>query len=163
MIILGIDPGSNTTGYGVLECRANRFQVIEAGPIRLRRKESIGERLWALSREVEALLLKHKPDSISLEKVFHGVNFNATLHLGYVRGAILLLAAKHAVPLAEYASTEVKKSVTGYGRADKAQVAEMVRILLNLREPPKPHDVSDALALAICHAHLSPTLARYKT
>lgn len=159
MIILGIDPGSRITGYGLIHSRGNHSALIEAGPIRLQKIEDIGARLVVIAETLDGLIEKHRPDAISLEKVFHGVNAKSTLVLGYVRGVILMCAARHGVAVAEYAATEVKKAVTGYGRAEKDQVKEMVKILLKLEKDPKPHDVTDALANALCHAHLGPIQA----
>ena len=156
MIILGIDPGSLITGYGFLETEGNRFRVLDAGPFRLKKQGAIQDRLIYLFRELDRKIEEYKPSVLSIEKVFGGVNFNATLLLGYVRGVVLTLAAKNDMEVYEYAPTEVKKSLTGYGRAEKSQIQEMVRILLGLRTAPKPHDVADALALAICHAHHRP-------
>lgn len=162
MIILGIDPGSVITGYGVLKSEGNRFRVIDAGPLHLKKHGELPNRLVYLAERVEVLIETHQPDVLSIEKVFHGVNFNSTLRLGYVRGVVLMLAARRGVAVAEYAATEVKKAVTGYGRAEKSQVQEMVRMLLGLPEIPKPNDVADALALAICHAHTAPVMERYR-
>ncbi|CAM2064579.1 crossover junction endodeoxyribonuclease RuvC [Sulfidibacter corallicola] len=161
MITLGIDPGSQITGYGIIQSQGNRNRLIAAGPIRLNKIQALGDKLLALQDQVEALIREHKPNALALEKVFHGVNFNSALKLGYVRGVVILAAAKHQIPLGEYAPTEVKKAVCGNGRAEKQQIQEMVRLLLNLPDVPKPHDVADALAIAICHAHQGPILARY--
>jgi len=161
VIILGIDPGSLITGVGLIETDGNRFHVLEAVPLRLKKAGEIPQRLLLLATELETKVRAHRPDVVSLEKVFHGKNFQSALVLGYVRGVILMLAARYEIPVAEYAATEVKKAVCGYGKADKAQVQEMVRLLLNLPTVPKPPDVADALALAICHAHTGPVKARY--
>ncbi len=158
---MGIDPGSRTTGYGILRVEGNHFQLLDAGPIHLVKQGAIPQRLYYLSEQIDALIRTSKPDVLSIEKVFHGVNFQSALLLGYARGVILMQAAHHDLNLAEYAATEVKKAVTGYGRAEKGQVQEMVRILLNLRDPPKPTDVTDALAVAICHAHIAPVAQRF--
>lgn len=160
MIIMGVDPGSLITGFGVIETDGNRFQVLEAGPIRLKKAGEIPQRLLLLATELETRIRKHSPDVISLEKVFYGKNFHSAMVLGYVRGVVLMLAARYEKPVAEYAATEVKKAITGYGKAEKAQMQEMVRLLLNLPTIPKPADVADALALAICHAHTAPAATR---
>lgn len=161
MIVLGIDPGSVTTGYGLVESKGNRLRLIDAGPLRLKKHSDImANRLYFLGEELEKLLLKHKPDALALERVFHGVNFSSALKLGYVRGVCLFLGARFGLEIAEYSPTEVKKSITGYGRAEKGQVQEMVRMLLGLEKAPQPHDVADALALAIFHAHTAPILKR---
>lgn len=156
MIILGIDPGSLVTGFGLLRTEGNRFQMIAAGPIRLKQFGTMENRLFHLSEELENIIKTHNPDVLSVEKVFHGLNFQSTIALGYVRGIVMMQAARHSLTLAEYSPAEVKKAITGFGRAEKEQVQEMVRILLNLSEVPKPNDVADALALAICHAHAAP-------
>ncbi len=162
MIILGVDPGTVVAGYGFLRYDGARFQVLEAGPIRLKAKGELPDRLLFLADTLDALFVKHRPDVVSIEKVFGGVNFQSTLRLGYARGVVLMLAARHGATVAEYAPNELKKAITGYGRAEKQQMQEMVRVLLNLRERPKPSDVADALALAICHAHASPALLQAK-
>ncbi len=156
MIVLGIDPGSRVTGYGLVRIQGNHLTHIDSGPIKFRSEQSIGVRMVHLVDELELVIKEHQPQAISLEKVFHAVNVKSTLMLGYMRGAVIYLAERMGIPLFEYAATEVKLAVTGYGRADKAQVQEMVRILLSLNKVPTPHDVSDALANAICHAHSAP-------
>lgn len=160
MIVLGVDPGSRITGFGVIRVAGNHLQHVASGAIRLDKNEPIESRLLALMMELDGLIQTHQPDVLTVEKVFHGVNFRSTLILGYVRGVVMLTATKNGVPVTEYAATQVKMAVTGYGRAEKAQVQEMVRILLALPIVPKPHDVADALALAICHAHSARTMAR---
>ncbi len=161
MIILGIDPGSRTTGYGFLRVEGNHFRLLDAGPIHMVKQGAIPQRLYYLSERIDTLIRTFEPDVLAIEKVFHGVNFQSALLLGYARGVILMQAAHHDLNVAEYAATEVKKAVTGYGRAEKSQVQEMVRILLNLRDSPKPTDVADALAAAICHAHAAPVAQRF--
>ncbi len=161
MIILGVDPGSLITGYAFLETEGNRMKLLDAGPIRLKKHGEIPARLLALHDALDELIRTHQPHVLSIEKVFHGVNFNSTLLLGYVRGVALMLAARYEMDVAEYAPTEVKKAITGYGRAEKVQMQEMVRILLNLREVPKPHDVADAIAVAICHSNRVPVMSKY--
>lgn len=161
MIVLGIDPGSVVTGYGILRSRGNSLQLLDAGPIRLKKQsEDMAQRLCFLGQQLETLITTFRPDALAIERVFHSVNFSSALKLGYVRGVVLFLAAKHHLEIGEYSPTEVKKSLTGYGRAEKGQVGEMVRMLLGLPAPPKPHDVTDALALAIYHAHTAPILKR---
>ena len=161
MIILGIDPGSRTTGFAVIHSIGNQLKLAEGGAIRLEKEGEFSARLLCLGQRLDDILLHHRPDSLALEKVFHGLNVASTLKLGYIRGLVLYKAATHQVPVAEYDATVVKKAVTGYGRAEKHQVQEMVRVLLNLKETPKPHDVADAMAIAICHAHTAPSIARF--
>lgn len=155
MIILGVDPGSLVTGVAVLAMKGNSFQALEGHAIRLGTQE-LGEKLLTLEKELLARIDSFKPEVMAVEKVFHGVNVRSSLLLGHVRGVILLCAARRGLPVEEYAPAEVKKAVVGTGRADKEQVQYMVRQLLGLRELPKPHDIADAYALAICHAHCAP-------
>ena len=162
MIILGIDPGSQITGFGVIKVEGSRFQVLEAGPIRLKKFGDLPQRLLHLNDHLDQLIQRHQPQALAIEKVFHGVNVQSALVLGHVRGVVMMLAAKYNMSIGEYAPTQVKKSVTGYGRAEKEQMQEVVRILLHLDEIPKPNDVADALAIAICHAHAAPVNARYQ-
>jgi len=161
VIIMGVDPGTVVAGYGFLRYDGNRFQLVDAGPVRLKAKGALPERLLFLEQSLDALFREHRPDAVAIEKVFGGVNFQSTLRLGYARGIVLMLAARHGTAVAEYAPNEVKKAITGYGRADKQQIQEMVRILLKLRAQPKPADVADALALAICHGHLAAFARRH--
>ena len=158
---MGIDPGSLVTGYGIIKTEGNRIKLLDAGPIRLKKLGEIQARLHHLHDFLEERIKAFSPQVMSIEKIFHGVNFKSVLLLGYVRGVALMLAGRHGLEVAEYAPTQVKKTVTGYGGADKVQVSEMVRILLSLREPPKPHDVADALALAICHMNHTPVQHNY--
>jgi len=162
VIILGVDPGSVITGYAFLEAEGNRMKLHDAGPFRLKKEGEIESRLYALANQLEEKIREYEPASIAVEKVFHGPNFNATIKLGYVRGVILMLAGKYELDVFEYAPSEVKKAVTGYGRAEKEQVQEMVRMLLGLEKVPKPNDVADAIALTICHAHHAPVASRFR-
>jgi len=162
VIILGIDPGSRITGYGFLEKEGNRLRLLDAGPIRLEKEGEIPQRLQALCFFLEEKIREFSPDALSVEKVFHGPNFKATVLLSYVRGVVLMLAGRYELDVFEYAPSEVKKAVTGYGRAEKVQVQEMVKILLKLPSVPKPNDVADAIALSICHAHQSPAMGRLR-
>ncbi|MCB1045264.1 MAG: crossover junction endodeoxyribonuclease RuvC [Acidobacteria bacterium] len=160
MIVLGVDPGSRVTGLGVIDVQGNRLIHIHSEALRFPADQPIGARMVRMVDHVEKLVTTYRPQVISLEKVFHAVNVKSTLTLGYMRGAVLYQASRMGIPVAEYAATEVKVAVTGYGRAEKHQVQDMVRMLLNLAKPPKPHDISDALALAICHAHTNPAALR---
>ena len=162
MIILGIDPGSRVTGFGVIACTGNRYKVLEAGAIRLEKLGEVPVRLVHLHDRIEQIIATHRPDTLSIEKVFHGVNFQSALLLGQVRGVVMMQAARQGLNVFEYSATQVKKTITSYGRAEKDQVQEMVRLLLGLRETPKPNDVADALALAICHAHTAPMTNRIR-
>ncbi|PIE02766.1 MAG: crossover junction endodeoxyribonuclease RuvC [Acidobacteria bacterium] len=156
MIILGIDPGSRVTGYGVIQAEGNQIRHLKSGAFSLYKTEEMSKRLGVLYTELDALVQAYQPVALSLEKAFSGINVRSALLLGQVRGAVLAFAGMRNIPVFEYAATAVKKAVTGYGRAEKEQVQEMVRILLSLPQIPKPHDAADGLALAICHAHTNP-------
>ena len=153
MRVLGIDPGSETTGWGIIEGDSNgqRYQLIEFGAIKLGSSKTFASRLLKISRALEEIIEKHKPDACAIEEAFYSVNPKVTLKLGQVRGVALLAAERAALEIGEYSPRRVKQTVAGYGNADKRQVQEMVRILLSLRAVPEPHDAADALAVAICH------------
>jgi crossover junction endodeoxyribonuclease RuvC len=148
--ILGIDPGSTRTGYGVVERTGSVLSRVEAGVIRPR-AVSLAERLSAIHNELCRLIRRHQPDGVALEAVFTARNARSALVLGQARGAALAACGDAGLPTAEYAPSQVKSAVTGYGRADKAQVQQMVQRLLGLSERPQS-DAADAMAVAICHA-----------
>ena len=153
MIIAGVDPGSRVTGYGVIRVTGNRFQCLDYGAIStVGRSDSpeLKDRLNKIFIALSDILEKYSPEFLVVESVFYARNVHSSLLLGHVRGVILLAAARANLPVVEYSPLEVKKAVTGYGRADKAQVQSMVKTLLNLESIPEPNDASDALALAIC-------------
>lgn len=152
-IILGIDPGTAVTGYGVVARRADgRLRLIECGVIRTRAGEPLADRIRDVYEGIRGLLDRHRPHAAAVEDVFQGRNVRSALTLGHARGAILLAIAIHEVPLAEYTAPEVKKAVVGTGRATKDQVGYMVQQQLRLREIPAPHDAADGVAVALCHA-----------
>jgi crossover junction endodeoxyribonuclease RuvC len=153
MRVLGIDPGSETTGWGVVEGDARRYGVVAYGVVRAAARERFAARLLKISAGVEETLTQFRPDVCAVEDAFYAVNVKTALKLGQVRGVILLAAERAGVEIAEYAPRLVKATVVGYGAAEKQQVQEMVRVLLRLKETPQPHDAADALALAICHLH----------
>lgn len=155
MIIAGVDPGSRTTGYGIIKVEGNRFTCLDFGGITPSGKGSSGslqERLDFIFTTLSSLFSEFQPDCLAVEEIFYAKNARSALMLGHVRGAILLAAARAGLDLTEVSPLEVKKAVTGYGRADKAQVQVMVQRLLNLKEVPRPYDASDALAIALCCA-----------
>lgn len=161
MRVLGIDCGTEFTGFGVAEQENGReLRFIAAGAIQLSKRDSMAQRLAQVFATLQALLEEHKPDVVAIEEVFYSVNAKSALKLGQVRGVALLAAAICKLPVAEYAPLTIKASVVGYGRAEKHQVQDMVMRLLKLSAPPKPADAADALAIAICHLHTSSTLAR---
>ena len=155
MIILGVDPGLNTTGYGIIEVGSSMPRVITAGDIRPPRTQPLAERLGFIHAALIRLISRHHPETVVLEKIFthHGHVTTAAL-MGHARGAACLAAQERDVPLAEYPSTQVKKSLTGNGHASKEQVARMVGQWLQFADPAWSVDATDALALAIVHAHM---------
>ncbi len=155
MILLGIDPGSVKTGYGVLSAEGREVTVLDHGVIRPGSKKSFEERLLAIHDGLEQVFQKHKPDLAVVEGTFHGrraQNFQSTLKLAHARGVALLAAARAGVEVIEVAPADVKKSITGHGRAEKAQVQEMVKILLKLKGRIA-EDAADALALALTQSY----------
>lgn len=155
MVIIGIDPGIAITGYGVINYEGNKFTPIDYGAITTSTKSSMPQRLSILHRGLDELIQKHRPDSFAVEELFFNKNVKTALIVGHARGVILVTAYQQNLNIFEYTPLQVKQAVVGYGRAEKQQVQQMVKILLNLKEIPKPDDVADALAVAICHAHSS--------
>jgi crossover junction endodeoxyribonuclease RuvC len=158
--VMGIDPGSETTGYGVIESRGSSYELIEYAAIRAPARFPFAEKLLVISQRLEEVISRLRPDACSVEETFYAVNVKSALKLGHVRGVALVAAARASVPVFEYSPLEIKSALTGYGRAEKHQVQEMVRLLLNLKEAPSPLDASDALAAAICHINTARTRSR---
>jgi crossover junction endodeoxyribonuclease RuvC len=158
---MGIDCGSEYTGYGVVEQddRA-RLRCVTAGTVRLATKDSLEVKLTKIYRELCNIIREFDPEIVAIEDVFYAVNAKSALKLGHVRGVAMLAVAECGLRVAAYAPLAVKSSVVGYGKAEKCQVQAMVARLLNLPELPEPADVADALAIAICHLHTSGTLTR---
>jgi crossover junction endodeoxyribonuclease RuvC len=157
--IFGIDPGSERTGYGCVETDGRRHRLVICGAIAAAAADSFPERLARIHRELRALLAECRPDGVAIENLFHAVNARSALKLGHARGVAMLAAVEAGCAIAEYTPAEVKRAVVGYGRAEKGQVQQMVKLLLGLDEAPSPHDAADALAVAICHLHALPGLA----
>src|SRR5438067_286378 len=153
MRVLGIDPGSETTGWGVVEGDGRRYHLVEYGTVKAPARERFSARLLKISDGLEEIIARLGPDACSIEEAFYATNVKVALKLGQVRGVALLVAERAGVEIFEYSPRLVKQTVVGYGNAEKHQVQEMVRVLLNLREVPQPHDAADALGLAICHFH----------
>lgn len=159
MKVLGIDPGTASCGFGLVEERDGRVRRVEAGCWKTRPRERIELRLHVIFEGITELIRIHEPDAVAIEESYVGADPRIALSVGQARGAALVAAASAGVPCAEYAPARVKQSVCGYGRADKGQVQRMVRTILALQaDPPSTHE-ADALAVAICHALMSP-LAR---
>ncbi len=153
MRILGIDPGSQVTGYGVIESDGTRTALVTEGVIRTHSTRSFPEKLRLIHDGIVEVLDEHRPGQMVVEGLFYAMNVKSALKLGHVRGVALLAGVTRGIPVHEYSPLEVKLAVVGYGRADKEQVQRMVAVLLELERPPEPHDAADALAIAICHAN----------
>jgi crossover junction endodeoxyribonuclease RuvC len=153
MRVLGIDPGSETLGWGVVDGVGSRYTLVGYGTVKSNKRLAFSKRLLNIYDAVADVIAEHSPDVLSVEDTFYAVNVGVALKLGQVRGLMLLLAEQRGIAIAEYAPRLVKQTVVGYGNAEKHQVQEMVRILLAMKTVPTPHDAADALALAICHFH----------
>ncbi len=153
MRVLGIDPGSDTTGWGVIEGDGRHYRLLEYGAIRSSPRQKFPTRLLQISNGIEEVIVRHRPQACAIEDGFLATNVRVTLKLGQVRGVALLVAERAALATFEYSPRLVKQTVVGYGNAEKHQVQEMVRILLSLTSVPEPQDAADALAVAICHFH----------
>ena len=153
MRVLGIDPGSETLGWGVIDGSGAKYALVDFGTVKSNPREQFSKRLVNIYNGIAEIMAEHSPDVLSVEDTFYAVNVGVALKLGQVRGTMLLLAEQRGIEIAEYAPRLVKQTVVGYGNAEKQQVGEMVKILLKLKEVPKPHDAADALAIAICHFH----------
>ena len=159
MIILGLDPGLGTTGWGVIEAEGNRLRHVANGQLKTDSAAPLPRRLAQLVDQLEALIVDHRPEAAAAEEVFVNKNPQSTLKLGQARGVVLMCAARSGIEVGEYSPTLVKKAVVGTGRAAKEQVQMMVQRLLSLNGTPAP-DSADALACAICHAHVGPMQQR---
>ena len=155
MVILGIDPGYAIVGYGVLEYSNNRFTVLDYGAITTQAGTPFNRRLEMIYDDLCLLMERFHPEAMSIEKLFYNTNAKTVIDVAQARGVTVLAAQKHGVEVFEYTPLQVKQSVVGYGRAEKKQVQEMTRLILNLEKIPKPDDTADALAMAMCHAHAS--------
>jgi crossover junction endodeoxyribonuclease RuvC len=153
MVILGIDPGTIVTGYGIIEVRGTIMKLVASGSIRNRTDNPMPARLRAIHDTLRDVIAKFKPDEVAVETAFYGKNAQSALKLGQARGVAILAAVSGDLPLAEYSPREVKKAVVGNGSASKQQVQYMVRSTLGMKEGPKLFDITDALAVAICHTH----------
>ena len=158
MILIGLDPGLQTTGWGVIEAQGNRLRHIANGAVKSRATDALADRLLALHDGLMTVIAAHAPDGAAVEEVFVNTNPQSTLKLGQARGVVLLVAARSGLPVAEYATRLVKKAVVGVGNADKRQIRAMVeRLLPGCKVAGE--DAADALAVAITHAHLAGTAA----
>ena len=153
MRIFGIDPGSIRTGYGCVQTDGTRHRLVICGIVAPPAGSSLPDRLQAIHAGLVGLLEEARPDCVVVENLFHARNVRSALTLGHARGVAVLAAVQAGVPVLEYTPAEIKQAVVGYGRAEKSQVQRMVMLLLGLDTPPSPYDASDALAVALCHAH----------
>lgn len=153
MRVLGIDPGSETLGWGVVEGKGSKYSLVEYGVVRSDTKQAFSKRLLNIYNGIADVIDRHSPDVLAVEDTFYAVNVSVAMKLGQVRGTMLLLGEQWGLEVAEYAPRLVKKTVVGYGNAEKQQVGHMVKLLLGMDNIPKPHDAADALAIAICHFH----------
>jgi len=156
VIIFGIDPGSERTGYGCVQTDGSRHTLVACGAIKTPASATFPEKLLVIHSRLATLLSDCRPDAVAIENLFHAVNARSALKLGHARGVAMLAAVESGVQVFEYTPAEVKRAVVGYGRAEKPQVQQMIKLLLGLAEPPSPHDAADALAVAICHIHSQP-------
>lgn len=153
MKILGIDPGFAIVGYGIIDYDGKKLTPIEYGAITTPAGQVISARLKTIYDETVKIIQQHRPDAVSIEELFFNTNVTTAIKVGQARGVLILAAENHNIPNFEYTPLQVKQAVVGYGRAEKKQVQQMVKLLLNLTQIPKPDDTADALAVAICHAH----------
>jgi crossover junction endodeoxyribonuclease RuvC len=151
--VLGVDPGTATTGYGVVEETEAGLRALAYGVVTTRSRTPMPERLQTIHRELARLAREWEPDVAAVEEIYFSVNVRTAMSVGQARGVALLAMADAGLAVAEYNPSAVKQALTGYGRADKHQIQEMVRLLLGLTETPRPDDAADALAVAICHIH----------
>ncbi len=158
--IIGIDPGSNITGYGVIQIEGNRQHYVASGCIRVKSKE-IGSRLGEVHQGIREVVMTHRPDEAAIEQVFMHQNAAGAIKLGQARGVAIVAASMDGIPVAEYSARQIKQAVVGYGAAVKEQVQHMVKTLLNLSGKPQ-EDAADALAVALCHAYTSSTLKSFE-
>lgn len=155
MLILGIDPGIAILGFGIVRFEANKYTVVDYGAITTEAGVPMSERLTGIYDGLIDIIERYKPDAFAIEELFFNKNIKTALTVGHARGVAVLAGSKSGVKVYEYTPLQVKQAVVGYGRAEKSQIQQMVKILLNLRKIPKPDDVADALAVAICHGNSS--------
>ena len=163
MRVIGIDPGSETLGWGIVEGNGLKYTPVAFGTVKSSPREAFSKRLLKIFSGIDEVIEQYRPDVLSVEHAFYSVNASTAIKLGQVRGVILLLGEQRGLEIAEYEPRLIKKTVVGYGNAEKGQVQEMVRVLLRLKTIPTPHDAADALAIAICHFHHAGMNEKIKT
>ena len=162
MIILGIDPGYALMGWGVIEANGSRMRLLDYGCIETKAGEPMQHRLRTLQVSLQAILNTWKPDDVAVEELFFARNVTTALMVGAARGAAIIAAAEYTENLYEYTPMQIKQAVTGYGKADKQQIQQMVKLLLHMDHTPKPDDAADAIACAITHAQAGPAKVQFK-
>ena len=158
MRVFGIDPGSGRTGYGCVDSDGSRHQLVTFGVIAAAPGATFPEKLHKIHQQLSQLITTHRPDCVVIENLFHAKNARSALLLGHARGVDVLAAVEASLPIVEYTPAAIKLAIVGYGRAEKAQMQQMVKVLLGLDVIPEPHDAADALAIAICHLHSSTSM-----
>lgn len=153
MRIFGIDPGSERTGFGCIESIDGRHRLVVCGALGGAAGATFPEKLKAIHAGLREMLDRHRPDCVAIEDIFYARNVRSALRLGHARGVAILAACEADLTIAEYSPAEIKRAVVGYGRAEKPQVQQMIKLLLGLEAVPSPHDAADALAVAVCHLH----------
>ena len=151
MRVFGIDPGSDRTGYGCIDSDGRRHRLVICGAIKSSAADAFPDKLVAIHRTLSDVIAQCRPECVAIENLFHATNVRSALRLGHARGVAMLAAVEAGLTVVEYSPAEIKRAVVGYGRAEKPQVGQMVKLLLGLAQVPSPHDVADALAVAICH------------
>ena len=160
MVIMGIDPGFAITGYGLIDYTGSKFRVLEYGVVSTGSGELFTDRLATIERHLENMVLKYRPEECAVEELFFNNNAKTAIAAAQGRGVAVNTVARHGVAMYEYTPLQVKQNIVGYGRAEKRQIQEMVKLMLGLDSIPKPDDAADALAIAICHAHSRMTAER---
>ncbi len=158
MLILGIDPGYAIVGFGLVESSGDKQRMVACGAINTPAGVRLPARLWQIANDLEELIRQFKPDTLAIEELFFNNNVTTGIGVAQARGVILMTAEKMGLPIYEYNPSQVKQAVVGYGKAEKQQVMDMTRRLLNLSAVPKPDDAADAVAIALCHARSSTSL-----
>ena len=153
MIILGLDPGTATTGFGIIEYRDNEYRLLDYGCITTTPAQSLARRLNQISTDLEEIVRQARPDEIAIEEIFFSKNIKTAIHVAHARGALMQKLSGEGYRIYEYKPQQIKEAVCGYGKAEKIQVQKMVQLILKMKNLPRPDDAADALAIAICHAN----------
>lgn len=161
MIILGIDPGVISTGYGAIKIDERRASLIDFGVIKVEREQELSSRLNAIYQGIAGICAELRPDALAIEEIYFSKNARTALTVGHTRGAVILAAVHHGVDVFAYTPLQIKQTVSGYGRADKSQMQKVIKMILGLQEIPRPDHAADALGAALCHYYISRTTTRF--